>query len=278
MDEKLDVYELYVSRAMDFFGVGKVRSIYESAVELELPDFQTKVLCTRYARLERKLGEIDRARGLYIHASQFANPQQDAEFWEEWNRFEVRHGNEDTFREMLRIKRSVTASFSQMHFNMTTIELPSDAGTVEAGGMGAVEATAAASAGRGRKGASQLEDSMTALEEGAAAANNNGPNVSGFVRGTTEGGDVGGGAVAAADNPDEIDIGDDSDEEDDEDVGGAGGGGGAGGTEEIDVEQAAVPEGVFGGMKRAAEDAAEDGGRNEPRGALDRFKKARTGD
>ena len=100
MDEKLDVYELYASRAMDFFGVGKVRSIYESAVELELPDFQTKVLCTRYARLERKLGEIDRARGLYIHASQFANPQHDPEFWEEWNRFEVRHGNEDTFREM----------------------------------------------------------------------------------------------------------------------------------------------------------------------------------
>ena len=138
-----------MSRAMDFFGAGKVRSIYEAAVELELPDTTTKVLCTRYARLERKLGEIDRARGLYIHASQFANPQQDAEFWEEWNRFEVRHGNEDTFREMLRIKRSVTASFSQMHFNMTTIELPSDAGTLEAGGVAAAQAAAG---GGGRQG------------------------------------------------------------------------------------------------------------------------------
>ena len=144
--------QLYVSRAMDFFGVGKVRSIYESAVELELPDTQTKVLCTRYARLERKLGEIDRARGLYIHASQFANPQQDAEFWEEWNRFEVRHGNEDTFREMLRIKRSVTASFSQMHFNMSTIELPSDAGTLEAGGVAAAAAAAGASGRQGGVG------------------------------------------------------------------------------------------------------------------------------
>jgi hypothetical protein len=26
-------------------------------------------------------------------------------FWDAWNEFEVRHGNEDTFKEMLRIKR-----------------------------------------------------------------------------------------------------------------------------------------------------------------------------
>ena len=35
---------------------------------------------------------------------------------------QVAHGNEDTFREMLRIKRSVTASFSQTHFNTTIID------------------------------------------------------------------------------------------------------------------------------------------------------------
>lgn len=29
-----------------------------------------------------------------------------------WHDFEVRHGNEDTFREMLRIKRSVQAQFN----------------------------------------------------------------------------------------------------------------------------------------------------------------------
>ena len=78
----------------------------------------TESLCQKYAQLERSLGEVDRARGLYVHASQFSNPATDGEYWEDWNRFEVRHGNEDTFREMLRIKRSVTASFSSMHFNM----------------------------------------------------------------------------------------------------------------------------------------------------------------
>ena len=91
------------------------------------------VLCTRFARLERKLGELDRARSLYLHASQLANPQQDDSVWEEWNEFEVRHGNEDSFREMLRIKRSVTASFSQVHFKTTSGELPSEANTLKCG-------------------------------------------------------------------------------------------------------------------------------------------------
>ena len=35
-------------------------------------------------------------------------------FWRAWHEFEVAHGNEDTFREMLRIKRTVAARFSQV--------------------------------------------------------------------------------------------------------------------------------------------------------------------
>lgn len=71
-------------------------------------------MCIKYAELERNLGEIDRARAIYVHASQSADPRSDTEFWSKWNDFEVQHGNEDTFREMLRIKRSVTASYSQV--------------------------------------------------------------------------------------------------------------------------------------------------------------------
>lgn len=33
-------------------------------------------------------------------------------FWQVWKEFEVRHGNEDTMREMLRIKRSVQAMYN----------------------------------------------------------------------------------------------------------------------------------------------------------------------
>lgn len=62
--------------------------------------------------MERKLGEIDRARAIYAHASQFCDPRVNPKFWAEWNTFEIETGSEDTFREMLRIKRSVQAQFN----------------------------------------------------------------------------------------------------------------------------------------------------------------------
>ena len=40
-----------------------------------------------------------------------------ASFWQVWKDFEIKHGNEDTVREMLRIKRSIQAKFNtQVNF------------------------------------------------------------------------------------------------------------------------------------------------------------------
>jgi pre-mRNA-splicing factor SYF1 len=36
----------------------------------------------------------------------------DTKFWDIWKEFEVRHGNVETFKEMLRVKRSVIAQFN----------------------------------------------------------------------------------------------------------------------------------------------------------------------
>jgi len=43
----------------------------------------------RYAKLERGLGEVDRARAIYVHASAMADPRRDKGFWADWNAFEV---------------------------------------------------------------------------------------------------------------------------------------------------------------------------------------------
>jgi pre-mRNA-splicing factor SYF1 len=113
-NEKLSMYEIYIARAAEIFGVPKTREIYEQAIESGLPDKDVKTMCLKYAELERSLGEIERARGVYVFASKFADPRSDPDFWNDWHEFEVQHGNEDTFREMLRIKRSVSASYSQV--------------------------------------------------------------------------------------------------------------------------------------------------------------------
>jgi pre-mRNA-splicing factor SYF1 len=107
---------VYIQRVAELYGVTATRDIYERAIGA-LSDMQAKDICIRYAELERKLGEIDRARAIYGHASQFCDPRIIPSFWKTWQEFEIKHGNEDTFREMLRIKRSVQAKYNtQVNF------------------------------------------------------------------------------------------------------------------------------------------------------------------
>ncbi|KAJ7090252.1 hypothetical protein B0H15DRAFT_907153 [Mycena belliarum] len=110
-EDKFEMFAIYIAKATANYGLPATRPIYERALEV-LPDRQTAEMCLRFAALERKLGEIDRARAIYAHASQFCDPRVNPQFWSEWNTFEIETGSEDTFREMLRIKRSVQAQFN----------------------------------------------------------------------------------------------------------------------------------------------------------------------
>lgn len=51
-----------------------MRQIYEKAIE-ELDVDGSRQMCMRYAELETKLGEIDRARAIYVHCSQKCDPR-----------------------------------------------------------------------------------------------------------------------------------------------------------------------------------------------------------
>ena len=113
--EQLSMYEIYIARAAEIYGVPKTREIYAQAISSEgLPEKDAMKMCIKYAELEKSLGEIDRARQVYLYASGLADPRFDGDFWQMWHEFEVNHGNEDTFRDMLRIKRSVSARHSQV--------------------------------------------------------------------------------------------------------------------------------------------------------------------
>ncbi|OUS43655.1 hypothetical protein BE221DRAFT_194353 [Ostreococcus tauri] len=192
VDERLSVYDVYVNRAMEFFGVAKVRDVFTRAAEDdELPANVAKTLAVRFAEFERKLGELDRARALYAHASQFSDPTKDAEFWSTWHEFEVRHGNEETFREMLRVKRAVAASFSDTHYNVSVVAPDVDAVAAD---QGAPPANAMAALDR---------------EHEARAVAASGVAVHGFVRSHVEGAsEPNANEAAAAGDDAEIDLDD----------------------------------------------------------------------
>lgn len=109
-EDRFDMFNFYVTKSASNFGLTSTRPIYERAIAA-LPDKEVRDMCLKFAEMERRLGEIDRARAIYGHASQFCDPRTTPTFWSKWESFEVQHGNEDTFKEMLRIKRSVQAQY-----------------------------------------------------------------------------------------------------------------------------------------------------------------------
>ena len=117
---KLDMYRLYVKKICDHMEPAKARPAYERAIE-ELGDEDACKICVDFARLERDLGELDRARAIFTHGSQFANPSISPEYWSSWRQFEEMHGNEDTFRELLRKQRAVEASYSHVRTDIVNM-------------------------------------------------------------------------------------------------------------------------------------------------------------
>lgn len=109
-EDRFEMFNFYITKSATNFGLTSTRAIYERAIAA-LPDKEARDMCLKFAEMERRLGEIDRARAIYGHASQFCDPRTNPAFWSKWEAFEVQHGNEDTFKEMLRIKRSVQAQY-----------------------------------------------------------------------------------------------------------------------------------------------------------------------
>jgi pre-mRNA-splicing factor SYF1 len=107
----MEMFNYYIMKSIQLFGLTAARPVYEKAVE-SLPEKQAKEMALRFIDLEMKLGEVDRARALYGYTSQMCDPRLDPQFWDRWQTFEVHNGNEETFKEMLRIKRAVQSRFN----------------------------------------------------------------------------------------------------------------------------------------------------------------------
>ena len=257
------LYDALLAKSSLLFGVSKVREVFEAALERDsgapggLPDLDALQLARQWAALEGRLGEVDRARAVYAHASSLADPSVSVDFWDAWNAFEVSHGNEDTFREALRCRRAVRASFAGAHVPLAAAGAAAAEASFRAGAAvaAAVARAAAVAASPARGGGAGPEGAMAALEAAAAAAAGSAAPAA-LAAGTAVPGFVSGGTVAPAEpraglstaaaaaaaapvlaapvaaNPDEIDIGD-------EDFGGADDDG-------VVLETKAVPAAVFG--------------------------------
>jgi pre-mRNA-splicing factor SYF1 len=119
VEDMYTAYQILITKTIKHRGVTATRDIYQDAIE-KLTTLHPKSvvkLCEDFAQMEVGLNQIDRARAIYVYGAQSADPRRIPEYWKGWNDFEIEYGNEDTFREMLRVKRSVEAAFSTINYN-----------------------------------------------------------------------------------------------------------------------------------------------------------------
>eukprot|EP00918_Siedleckia_nematoides_P090048 GHVU01197927.1.p1 GENE.GHVU01197927.1~~GHVU01197927.1.p1 ORF type:complete len:741 (+),score=135.56 GHVU01197927.1:233-2455(+) len=219
-EEQYEMYNIYIKRAADLYGVTHTRPIYEKSIET-LKDDQARNMCIRFADLERKLGEIDRARAVYAHCSQICDPRTTTTFWETWKEFEIKHGNEETVRELLRIKRSVQATYNtQVNFMSAQM-------------LAAQSAAKEALAEDARNDMATLEEKARQLAEEAVRDQPKPDKGILFIRSDTTTDELG--ELTKTNNPEEINI--DEDESDEDET-----------IEEVELEKQAVPSNVFGSL------------------------------
>jgi pre-mRNA-splicing factor SYF1 len=260
-DSRADMYRLYIRKVEQHYGITKTRPVYERAIA-ELNDDMSRDLCVQYASVEAKLGEVDRARAVFQHGSQFADPRKHGDYWAKWKGFEEVHGNEDTFRDMLRVQRSVETANSQVNY------LAEEMMFAEAQAAG-VQPSGEVAAGTGVGGIALLAE-QEAREAAAAqeshkrkfvAASSSGEEPVAKTVKTTAGLEA---------NPDEIDIDIDNDEEQEQGQG----------VEVLAVKTKPIPSAVFGSVslgqqQEEEEDKHEGGGAKKQKlGALERFSTA----
>lgn len=55
--DMFDIFNLYIKKASEIYGITKCRTIYEKAIEM-LPENKAREMCVRFAEMETKLGKM----------------------------------------------------------------------------------------------------------------------------------------------------------------------------------------------------------------------------
>ena len=106
IDDLESLYRKYIDKIIKVLGAAATRDAYLQAIK-SFPENNSRDLCLEFAELEAGLGEYERARAIYGFGAQFTDPRINLEFWKRWEEFELSYGNEMTYKDMLRLKRTV---------------------------------------------------------------------------------------------------------------------------------------------------------------------------
>lgn len=112
--DKFDMYLFLISKISTLNDNNELRKAYESILKDDQLSFRNLVyLSMDFIDFESNLKEYNRVRSLFKFLCRLSNPESESiePVWKKWESFELKFGNESTFKDMLRFKRTVSAEY-----------------------------------------------------------------------------------------------------------------------------------------------------------------------
>lgn len=116
VDDKAAIYSVLLIRVEEIADKSLCRQTYEECLQDKQLRLSHIIKFTRrFILYETQLGEVSRARALLRYVCNLGHPEMAllATVWEEWEQFELKHGNETTFKDMLQFRRATRENFEK---------------------------------------------------------------------------------------------------------------------------------------------------------------------
>ncbi|QLG72777.1 hypothetical protein HG535_0D04860 [Zygotorulaspora mrakii] len=106
IESRLSLWKICLSKAKSLLGEGGSRKLYEECIQ-SMPNSKIIGIVIDFAETETRLNEIDRAREIFRYGAQLLPPQKNINLWGSWDEFELQHGDKETYKEMLKLKKNL---------------------------------------------------------------------------------------------------------------------------------------------------------------------------
>lgn len=110
-DDQLQAYKTLLSKTKQFKGTASMSGIYQKALETlpVSPEFIDEVV-GGFVDVEASLGRLQRCREILHYSAELVmnnakTEKQRTQFWDLFKKFELKHGNESSYKRMLQFKR-----------------------------------------------------------------------------------------------------------------------------------------------------------------------------
>ena len=104
LESRLQLWGMCISRAQSTLGPSIARELYQECIQV-LPNSKAVAFVIEFSDFESSMGEIIRAREILTYGAKLLPPSRNTELWNNFEVFELKHGDKETYKEMLKMKK-----------------------------------------------------------------------------------------------------------------------------------------------------------------------------